>query len=260
MIILAILILVVAVVFGLDVVWKDAFHIGNVTAFGQNLGIHNANSLFVLGAIVGAAILLGIFLLMAGVRARARGAVANRRQRRSFRETTAERERLHEENSHLRAQLEQVANERDLEAERHAVAEREAEAARARSAETEVAPRGAGSERYIDADGAAAVGRRDTMAAPAYVSPTAAGTRGDTLGSAGYVSPTAAGSRGDTMNPAGYGSPAVADTAGGGVAPGSIYEDGQPVVELRNTEPAAPVAEEPVATERRSGWLHRSRS
>lgn len=198
MIIFGILLLVVAVVFGLDVVWKDTFSIGHVSAFGQSLGLHNANSLFVLGAIVGAAIALALFLLMAGTRAKARGAVAERRKRRSFRETMAERERLHEENAHLRAQLEQVSLERDAAAH---------------------VPSGVPAQGPADPMWNDGIAPRRTMA------------EGRTAGGEPMVAPG---------------------------APSATYE-GQPVVELRDTQPA-PAPAEPVATGHRSGWLHRSRS
>jgi hypothetical protein len=59
MIILGLLLLVIAIGFGVDFVWKNDVHIANPTVFGERLGIHSAASLFVVGAITGAVILLG---------------------------------------------------------------------------------------------------------------------------------------------------------------------------------------------------------
>lgn len=54
MIILGLLLLVVAVIFGLDLIWKNHFTIRSPALFGQTLGIHNAAEFFILGAITGA--------------------------------------------------------------------------------------------------------------------------------------------------------------------------------------------------------------
>lgn len=68
MVIIGLLMLIAAVVFGLDVVWKNNFHIVSPTAFGQSLNVNSADGLFVMGVITGAGLLLGISLLVSGVR------------------------------------------------------------------------------------------------------------------------------------------------------------------------------------------------
>lgn len=51
MLIIGLLLLIVAVIFGADLVWQNSFHISGVTAFGQSLGITNAAAFFVIGRV-----------------------------------------------------------------------------------------------------------------------------------------------------------------------------------------------------------------
>ena len=54
MIITGLVLLIVAAVFGLDLIWKNHYTIRSPAPFGQTLGIHNAAELFIIGAIAGA--------------------------------------------------------------------------------------------------------------------------------------------------------------------------------------------------------------
>jgi len=92
MIVIGLLLLIVAVAFGIDVVWKNDVHITNPTVFGERLGIHSTASLFVVGAITGAAVLLGVALLLWGVRRKGAHAISRRHQRTETRHLREERE------------------------------------------------------------------------------------------------------------------------------------------------------------------------
>jgi hypothetical protein len=82
MIVIGLLLLVAAVAFGIDLVSKNNVHIANPTVFGERLGVHSAASLFVVGAITGAAVLLGVALLFLGMRRKGARAL-NRHQERA---------------------------------------------------------------------------------------------------------------------------------------------------------------------------------
>ena len=81
MIVIGLLLLIIAAAFGIDLVWKNSFHIPNPTIFGERLGIHSAASLFVLGAVTGAAVLLGVALLLWGLRRKGVNALSRRHER-----------------------------------------------------------------------------------------------------------------------------------------------------------------------------------
>jgi steroid 5-alpha reductase family enzyme len=97
MIILGLLLLVIAGAFGIDLIVKNDVHIANPTVFGERLGIHSAASLFVVGAITGAAVLLGVAVLIWGIRRKGVHVVSRRHER-------AETRRVREERDQLRAQ------------------------------------------------------------------------------------------------------------------------------------------------------------
>jgi hypothetical protein len=105
MIILGLLLLIAAVAFGIDVAWKNDFRIADPVAFGQHLGVHNAATLFVVGAITGALALLGISLLVAGMRHKRTKAVSRRRTRHEERGIHKERDELRVENADLHNEL-----------------------------------------------------------------------------------------------------------------------------------------------------------
>jgi len=50
MIIIGLVLLLGAVVFGLDLMWKNSYTIHSPALFGQTLGIHNAAAFFLVGA------------------------------------------------------------------------------------------------------------------------------------------------------------------------------------------------------------------
>ncbi len=107
MIIIGVLLLLVAAVFGLDLLWKNTFNLNNpVVVFGQSLGIDHEGWLFLVGAITGAAIMLGIGLILAGMRRNGQKAVENRRDRKRASKAEAAREKLESDNAALRNDLE----------------------------------------------------------------------------------------------------------------------------------------------------------
>lgn len=54
MIIIGLVLLVAAAIFGLDIVWKNTFQVPDDVLFGQNLGIHRARVFFLVGITTGA--------------------------------------------------------------------------------------------------------------------------------------------------------------------------------------------------------------
>lgn len=86
MIIVGLILIVAGAVFGIDVAVKNRFPVRDLEVFGNTLGFHHAEQIFLLGAITGAVILFGLVLLIAGiVRGRSK-AVAHRRQPRDVAE------------------------------------------------------------------------------------------------------------------------------------------------------------------------------
>ncbi len=81
MIIIGLVLLIVAVVFGLDLLWKNDFPVQDPLVFGQSLGIHTARGFFLTGVITGAVLLLGIALILSGIRRKGRKIVQRRRDR-----------------------------------------------------------------------------------------------------------------------------------------------------------------------------------
>jgi hypothetical protein len=107
MIIIGLVLLIAAAGFGLDLVWKNQYSVRSPELFGQTLGIHNAAVFFVIGAITGAVLLVGVALLLAGLRRKGSKARQRRQDRREARNASLERDRAQEENEKLRRQLEQ---------------------------------------------------------------------------------------------------------------------------------------------------------
>jgi hypothetical protein len=103
MIVIALLLIVVAAAFGIDLIWKNNVTITNPTVFGERLGIHSAASLFVVGAITGAAVVLGVALLLWGVRRKGANAVNRHHERRETRRVREDRDRLRSENEQPQA-------------------------------------------------------------------------------------------------------------------------------------------------------------
>ena len=94
MIIIGLLVLVATMAFGVDLVWKNDVHIANPTVFGEKLGIHSAASLFVVGVITGAALVVGVTVLVWGVRRKGASVVSRRHERQETRRLREERDRL----------------------------------------------------------------------------------------------------------------------------------------------------------------------
>jgi hypothetical protein len=107
MMLLGLLILAAAIVFGIDLVAENAFGVPDPVIFGNSLGITSGRSLFVLGVLVGAGIVLGLGLLLSGIRRRSARAISRRQERRAHREVADERAALEAENAELRRHLEE---------------------------------------------------------------------------------------------------------------------------------------------------------
>jgi hypothetical protein len=107
MIIIGLLLLIAAAALGIDFVAKNDFRIADPTVFGQHLGIHRASALFIVGAVTGAAALLGVALLVAGMRRKGSKAVTRHQRRKDLRHTRDERDALRSENADLRKSLDE---------------------------------------------------------------------------------------------------------------------------------------------------------
>ncbi len=105
MIIIGLLLLIAAVIFGGDLIFTNHHHFANPTVFGQSLGLTNDAALFIVGAFTGAAVLLGITLIMSGTRHGAVKARKRRHERKVAQGTRGERDDLAEKNERLRADL-----------------------------------------------------------------------------------------------------------------------------------------------------------
>ena len=60
------MVLYAGAVFGIDVVIENRFTVSDIEVFGSTLGLHHAEQIFLLGALTGAVILLGLVLLIRG--------------------------------------------------------------------------------------------------------------------------------------------------------------------------------------------------
>ena len=114
MIILGLLLLVVAVIFGLDLIWKNHFTIHSPALFGQTLGVHNAAELFILGVITGAVLLLGIAIVLAGLRRKGTKARQHRAQRQEARSARRDRDQVQQERDQVQEENERLHHRLDL--------------------------------------------------------------------------------------------------------------------------------------------------
>lgn len=105
MILIGLLLLIAAGVAGLDLVWKNHYAIRSPALFGQTLGIHSAAVFFIAGAIVGAALILGIVLILAGLRRKGTKARQHRRDRKEAKNAGRDRDQAQQENEKLRERL-----------------------------------------------------------------------------------------------------------------------------------------------------------
>ncbi len=107
MIVIGLLLLIIAVAFGTDLVWKNTVHIANPSVFGERLGIHSAASLFVVGAVTGAAVLLGVALLLWGLRRKGTSAFSRRHERVETRHLREEQAKAQPESEHAKSSASQ---------------------------------------------------------------------------------------------------------------------------------------------------------
>lgn len=105
MIIIGLVLLIAAAGFGLDLIWKNSYAIKAPHVFGQALDIHHASTFFIAGAVTGAAVLLGIALLMAGLRRKGSKAKQHRQDRKEAKNAGRERDKVQKENENLRQRL-----------------------------------------------------------------------------------------------------------------------------------------------------------
>ncbi len=104
-IIIGLLVLIAALIFGAELIFQNHHHLSGPFVFGQSLGLHNEAALFVLGVIIGGAILLALLLLASGARHKGTKAVARRLERKELRRTRGRRDDLVAENDRLRTEL-----------------------------------------------------------------------------------------------------------------------------------------------------------
>ena len=105
MVIIGLLLVAVSAIFGIDLVAKNRYKIPSLHVFGENIGLGGSARLYILGAITGAALMLGLVLLLAGLRRKSSKATTRRRERKAAAERQKEVERLQAENDQLRTQL-----------------------------------------------------------------------------------------------------------------------------------------------------------
>ena len=101
MIIIGLLLLIAAVIFGIDLIFTNHHHFTNPVVFGHSLGLTNDAAVFIVGAITGAAVLLGIALIMSGMRHKAAKAIDHRHERKDAEGDRGERDDLAKKNDRL---------------------------------------------------------------------------------------------------------------------------------------------------------------
>jgi len=105
MIIIGLVLLIGAAVVGLDLIWKNHYTMRSPALFGQTMGIHSAGTFFLLGAITGAVLLLGLALILAGLRRKGSQAKQHRAERKEAKNASRERDKAQKENEQLRRRL-----------------------------------------------------------------------------------------------------------------------------------------------------------
>jgi hypothetical protein len=105
MIIFGLLLLIAAVIFGAEFVFSNHHHFTNPAVFGQHLGLSNDAEVFIVGVITGAAVLVGLTLIMTGLRRKAVKAVEHHHERKDAKGTRRERDELARKNDDLRNAL-----------------------------------------------------------------------------------------------------------------------------------------------------------
>jgi len=104
-ILIGLVLLIVAAVFGLDLLWKNTFPVNDTLVFGQSLGIHTARGFFLVGVITGAVLLLGISLILSGIHRKGRKVIQRRKDKKETGKTHEDRDQLAADNADLRRQL-----------------------------------------------------------------------------------------------------------------------------------------------------------
>ena len=105
MIFIGFVLLAAAAVFGLDLIWKNHYAMRSPALFGQTLGIHNAAVFFVVAAVCGAVLVIGVAVMLAGMRRKGHKAKQHRAERREARRASRDRDKAQQENEKLRQQL-----------------------------------------------------------------------------------------------------------------------------------------------------------
>ena len=113
MIILGLLLLIVAAVCGLDLIWKNHYAIRSPALFGQTLGVHNAAGLLIAGVVIGAVLMLGIAMILAGIRRKGTRARQHHAERKDARNTRRDRDQAQAENEQLHQRLDRQQAGRD---------------------------------------------------------------------------------------------------------------------------------------------------
>lgn len=106
MIIIGLLLLAAAAIFGVDLVFGNHHHhVASPAIFGQGLGLHSEAAVFILGAIVGVAALVGLMLIVSGIRHQGVKAGRQTRQRRDLGAVQRQRDDLAAQNESLRGEV-----------------------------------------------------------------------------------------------------------------------------------------------------------
>lgn len=103
MVVLGLLLVLAAVIFGADVVLENTQHSGG-TIFNQTVDNLSLGGIFLAGAVTALILALGLWLVLGGAARKRRKRVARRS---TLRETQTQKETLAEENSRLARQLEE---------------------------------------------------------------------------------------------------------------------------------------------------------
>jgi hypothetical protein len=104
-IIVGLLLLIAAVIFGAEFASANHHHFTNPVVFGQTLGLSNDAAIFIVGAITGGNFLIGLALIGWGMRRKAAKAVTHHRERKVAKGARSERDHLAEKNEELTRNL-----------------------------------------------------------------------------------------------------------------------------------------------------------
>ena len=105
MVVIGLVLFFAAAVFGLDVADKNRFRTRDIQAFGDSLGVSGAAHLYVIGAITGAALVLGLGLILAGLGRKGAKARARHHERKTTEARESELSELRRQNAELGQEL-----------------------------------------------------------------------------------------------------------------------------------------------------------